>query len=73
MCVYHSNMMKLKDGMGEKLSVVSNLMGTALICLCQAFPLGWELTLACITVVPFSITASVILSKVINKPVSDCS
>ncbi|XP_059046316.1 multidrug resistance protein homolog 49-like [Achroia grisella] len=57
------NMMKLKEGMGEKLSVVGNLVGTAIICICAAFPLGWELTLACITVVPFSIGASVILSK----------
>lgn len=58
--------MKLKEGMGDKLSVVSNLVGTAIICLCQAFPMGWELTLACVTVVPFSIAASVILSNVIN-------
>ncbi|KAL4704734.1 hypothetical protein ACJJTC_006512, partial [Scirpophaga incertulas] len=57
------NMVKLKEGMGEKLSVVSNLVGTCVICLCTAFPLGWELTLACCTVVPFSITASVLLSN----------
>lgn len=56
--------MKLKDGMGDKLSVVANLMGTAIICLAQAFPLGWELTLACCTVVPFSIGASIILTNV---------
>lgn len=60
-------MMKLKEGMGEKLAVVSNLIGTAIICICQAFPLGWELTLACLTVVPFSIGASVILSNVSLK------
>lgn len=57
------NMMKLKEGMGEKLSVVANLVGTCVICLSVAFPMGWELTLACCTVVPFSITASVILSN----------
>ncbi|CAK1554106.1 unnamed protein product [Leptosia nina] len=57
------NMMKLKEGMGEKLGVVANLVGTAIICLCQAFPQGWELTLACFSVVPFSIAASVILSN----------
>lgn len=56
--------MKLKEGMGDKLSVVANLMGTAVICLAQAFPLGWELTLACCTVVPFSIGASIILTNV---------
>ncbi|XP_073952681.1 multidrug resistance protein homolog 49-like [Choristoneura fumiferana] len=61
------NMMKLKEGMGEKLAVVSNLIGTAIICICQAFPLGWELTLACMTVVPFSIGASVILSNYQTK------
>ncbi|XP_061382310.1 multidrug resistance protein homolog 49-like [Danaus plexippus] len=61
------NMMKLKEGMGDKLSVVSNLVGTAIICLCQAFPMGWELTLACVTVVPFSIAASVILSNYQTK------
>ncbi|CAH0716416.1 unnamed protein product, partial [Brenthis ino] len=61
------NMMKLKDGMGEKLGVVANLIGTAIICLCQAFPMGWELTLACVSVVPFSITASVILSNYQTK------
>ncbi|XP_034839685.1 multidrug resistance protein homolog 49-like isoform X2 [Maniola hyperantus] len=61
------NMVKLKEGMGEKLSVVANLVGTSIICLCQAFPMGWELTLACVTVVPFSITASVILSKYQTK------
>ncbi|KAM3968871.1 LOW QUALITY PROTEIN: multidrug resistance protein homolog 49-like [Aphomia sociella] len=57
------NMMKLKEGLGEKLSVVANLVGTAIICICTAFPLGWELTLACITVLPFSIVASIILSN----------
>ncbi|XP_063837633.1 multidrug resistance protein homolog 49-like [Ostrinia nubilalis] len=57
------NMMKLKEGMGEKLSVVANLVGTFIICLCTAFPLGWELTLACVSVVPFSIITSVILSN----------
>ncbi|XP_072931072.1 multidrug resistance protein homolog 49-like [Epargyreus clarus] len=61
------NMMKLKDGMGEKLAIVANLAGTAIISLCQAFPMGWELTLACVTVVPFSITASVLLSKYQTK------
>lgn len=57
-------MMKLKEGMGEKLGVVANLVGTAIICLCQSFPQGWQLTLACITVVPFSIGASIMLSNV---------
>ncbi|XP_047524484.1 multidrug resistance protein homolog 49-like [Pieris napi] len=57
------NMMKLKEGIGEKVGVVANLVGTAIICLCQSFPQGWELTLACVTVVPFSIAASVILSN----------
>ncbi|CAG4942049.1 unnamed protein product [Colias eurytheme] len=57
------NMMKLKEGMGEKIGVVANLVGTAIICLCQAFPQGWELTLACITVVPFSLAASILLSN----------
>ncbi|XP_063394078.1 multidrug resistance protein homolog 49-like isoform X1 [Cydia fagiglandana] len=61
------NMMKLKDGMGEKVAVVSNLIGTAIICICQAFPLGWELALACLSVVPFSIAASVILSNYQTK------
>ncbi|CAH2103160.1 unnamed protein product [Euphydryas editha] len=61
------NMMKLKEGMGEKLGVVANLIGTAIICLCQAFPMGWELTLACVTVVPFSIAASVVLSNYQTK------
>ncbi|XP_013162197.1 PREDICTED: multidrug resistance protein homolog 49-like [Papilio xuthus] len=61
------NMMKLKEGMGEKLGVVANLAGTAILCLCQSFPMGWELTLACITVVPFSITASIILSNYQTK------
>ncbi|XP_041987757.1 multidrug resistance protein homolog 49-like [Aricia agestis] len=61
------NMMKLKDGIGEKLAVVSNLIGTALICLCQAFPMGWELCLACCSVVPFSIAASVVLSNYQTK------
>lgn len=65
------NMMKLKEGMGEKLGVVANLAGTAILCLCQSFPMGWELTLACITVVPFSITASIILSNVSNLTKED--
>lgn len=56
--------MKMKEGMGDKLSIVANLMGIAIICLAQAFPLGWELTLACCTVVPFSIAASIILTNV---------
>ncbi|XP_047544251.1 multidrug resistance protein homolog 49-like [Vanessa atalanta] len=61
------NMMKLKEGMGEKIGVVSNLIGTAIICLCQSFPMGWELTLACVSVVPFSIAASVVLSNYQTK------
>ncbi|CAG4929498.1 unnamed protein product [Parnassius apollo] len=61
------NMMKLKEGMGDKLGVVANLAGTAIISLCQSISLGWELTLACITVVPFSITASIILSNYQTK------
>ncbi|XP_045458095.1 multidrug resistance protein homolog 49-like [Melitaea cinxia] len=61
------NMMKIKDGMGEKLAVVANLIGTAIICLCQAFPMGWELSLACFTIVPFSIAASVVLSNYQTK------
>ncbi|XP_048488083.1 ATP-dependent translocase ABCB1 [Plutella xylostella] len=57
------DMTKLKDGMGEKLSVVANLIGTAVICFAQAFPLGWQLTLTCMTVMPFSVLASVLLSR----------
>ncbi|KAG6458009.1 hypothetical protein O3G_MSEX010602 [Manduca sexta] len=57
------NLMNLKEGMGDKLAVVSNLVGTSIICLSTAFPLGWELTLACAAVIPFSVTASVILSN----------
>lgn len=61
------NLMKLKEGMGEKLAVVSNLVGTSIICLCTAFPLGWKLALACITVMPFSIMASVALTNYQTK------
>lgn len=57
-------MLKLKDGMGEKLAIVGNLVGTAIISIIVAFPLGWQLTLACLTVVPFSVAASVALSNV---------
>lgn len=57
-------MAKLKDGMGDKLTVVSNLAGTFIISVCEAFPLGWELTLACLAIVPFSIASSVWLSNV---------
>lgn len=56
--------MALKEGMGEKLAVVSNLVGTSIICLCTAFPLGWELTLACVSVMPFSIAVSIALTNV---------
>lgn len=56
--------MKLKDGMGEKLSIVANLVGTAIMCIGTALPLGWELSLACGAVVPFSLTAAIILSNV---------
>ncbi|XP_048004619.1 multidrug resistance protein homolog 49-like [Leguminivora glycinivorella] len=61
------DMMKLKEGMGEKLAVVSNLLGTAIISICQSFPLGWELTLACLTVLPFSLAASIKLSDYQSK------
>ncbi|XP_022832765.1 multidrug resistance protein homolog 49-like [Spodoptera litura] len=61
------NLMSLKEGMGDKLAVVSNLVGTAIICLCTAFPLGWELTLACVSVMPFSIAVSVILTNYQTK------
>ena len=56
--------MKLKDGMSDKLAVVANLLGTSVICIGIAFPLGWELALACISVMPFSIAAAVALSNV---------
>ncbi|GBP95555.1 Multidrug resistance protein homolog 49 [Eumeta japonica] len=58
------DLVKLKEGMGDKLAIVGNLVGTAVINICIAFPLGWELTLACLTVVPFSIAASVLLSNI---------
>lgn len=56
--------MKLKDGIGEKLSIVANLVGTAIMSIGTAFPLGWELSLACGSVVPFSLIAAIILSNV---------
>lgn len=56
--------MKLKEGMGEKIAVVANLVGTAILCLCTAFPLGWELSLACISVMPFSLATSIAMSNV---------
>lgn len=56
--------MALKEGMGDKLSVVSNLVGTCILCLCASFPLGWELTLACISVMPFSLAVSIALANV---------
>ncbi|XP_048489395.1 multidrug resistance protein homolog 49 [Plutella xylostella] len=57
------DIIKLKDGMGEKIGVVANLVGTAVISFCQAFPLGWELTLTCMSVLPFSVAAAVALSN----------
>lgn len=65
--LFDRNLAKLKDGMGEKLAVVSNLLGTALICFCVAVPMGWQLALACAAVMPFSIAASVALSNVSTK------
>ncbi|KAJ8737708.1 hypothetical protein PYW08_000303 [Mythimna loreyi] len=61
------NLMKLKDGMGDKLTVVANLVGTSIISIGVAIPLGWELALACITVMPFSIAAAVYLSNYQTK------
>ncbi|XP_063890908.1 multidrug resistance protein homolog 49 [Helicoverpa armigera] len=61
------NLMKLKEGMSEKLAVVGNLLGTSIICIAVAIPLGWELALACITVMPFSVAASVYLSNYQTK------
>ncbi|KAJ8737704.1 hypothetical protein PYW08_000299 [Mythimna loreyi] len=61
------NLMALKEGMGDKVAVVSNLVGTAIICLATAFPLGWELTLACVSVMPFSIAVSIILTNYQTK------
>ncbi|XP_026317561.1 multidrug resistance protein homolog 49-like isoform X2 [Hyposmocoma kahamanoa] len=57
------DMVKLKDGMGDKLSVVANLIGGSIYCLVQVFPLGWELSLACSSLVPFSIVATIALTK----------
>ncbi|XP_013173168.1 PREDICTED: multidrug resistance protein homolog 49-like [Papilio xuthus] len=57
------NLMKLKEGMGDKLGVIANLVGTSVLCICQSLSFGWELTLACITVIPFAVAASVILSN----------
>lgn len=50
--------------MGEKLGAVSNLIGTSIFCLCISFPLGWELALACATLIPFCLAAAVALSSV---------
>ncbi|KPJ16024.1 Multidrug resistance protein-like 49 [Papilio machaon] len=61
------NLMKLKEGMGEKLGVIANLVGTSVLCICQSLSFGWELTLACITVIPFAVAASVILSNVSTR------
>ncbi|KAI5641364.1 ABC transporter domain-containing protein [Phthorimaea operculella] len=61
------DMMKLKEGMAEKICVVGNLVGTAVLSLLIAFPLGWELSLACGAVVPFSIAASVLLTNYQTK------
>ncbi|CAB3225437.1 unnamed protein product [Arctia plantaginis] len=61
------NLMSLKEGMGEKLAVVSNLVGTCIICLATAFPIGWELTLACVSIMPLSLAASIILSNYQTK------
>lgn len=62
--LFGRNMMKIKDGIGEKLSIVANLVGTSVMCVCTSLPLGWELTLACGAVMPFSLTAAIILSNV---------
>lgn len=56
--------MSLKEGMGEKLSMVSNLAGTSIICICTSFPMGWELTLACLSIMPLSLAASIMLTNV---------
>ncbi|KAH9637265.1 hypothetical protein HF086_006909 [Spodoptera exigua] len=61
------NLMKLKEGMSEKLAVVGNLLGTSVISIAVAIPLGWELALACITVMPFSVAASVYLTNYQTK------
>lgn len=60
-------MVKLKDGMGDKVSVVAHLIGGSIFCLVQVFPLGWELSLACSALVPFSIAATIALTKVSIK------
>ncbi|CAG9136478.1 unnamed protein product [Plutella xylostella] len=60
-------MLKLKDGLGEKLAIVANLVGTAVLCIAAAFPQGWQLTLACASVVPCSIAASVALANYQTK------
>ncbi|KAG7310331.1 hypothetical protein JYU34_003103 [Plutella xylostella] len=61
------DMLKLKDGLGEKLAIVANLVGTAVLCIAAAFPQGWQLTLACASVVPCSIAASVALANYQTK------
>ncbi|CAB3235155.1 unnamed protein product [Arctia plantaginis] len=61
------NITKIKEGMGEKLGAVSNLIGTSLFCLCISFPLGWELTLACATLIPFCVAAAVALTSYQTK------
>lgn len=66
-CLFNRDMVKLKDGMGDKLSVVAYLIGSAIFSLVQVFPLGWELSLACTTLVPFSIAATIALTKVSIK------
>lgn len=57
-------MVKLKDGMGDKLSVVASLLGSSVVFLAQTFPLGWELSLACSAMVPFCIAATVAVTTV---------
>ncbi|XP_048487595.1 multidrug resistance protein homolog 49 [Plutella xylostella] len=54
---------KLRSGMGEKLTVISNYVGSAVICLSQALPLGWQLALVCMCMVPVTFASSILLSR----------
>ncbi|CAG9088943.1 unnamed protein product [Plutella xylostella] len=57
---------KLRSGMGEKLTVISNYVGSAVICLSQALPLGWQLALVCMCMVPVTFASSILLSRMKN-------
>lgn len=62
----HSDLDKLKEGIGEKLSIFIYLLMSFVISVVFSFFYGWKLTLVMMTCAPVIILCTAVVAKVVN-------